>query len=270
MAQALSFYLQDLQSILHDYNFAFYTRNQQIRWINEARRDCARLTACIQRFCSGWSAFGASAQAGNMIAGGIQPGALPGAVPLAQNTLGPLLTAQNGLQTIVGLERYPYQGFINPFVAAQHAGIKGVIDVVQFNLNWGGNFKPALIWWPFDDLQAYCRSYANQTTSYPSVWSVFNDGERGEIWVFPVPSQPNEMELYATCVPSDLYSDDDFDAIPEELHSAIKFKAAQLSFLQSQRYAQADAMEQMYMTSCGISTVARDRGKTSSYYSRVL
>lgn len=267
---SLSFYTQDTRAFLRDQAALFTSQNQLTRWINEARRDLAKRTGCIRRLITGQSAFGASAQPGYMLPGGIQPGALPGAFPGSANPVSGYGAAQNAMTTIVGVERYPYQGFFNPIATAQYAGIKGVIDTIACSVNWGGNFRPTLTWMPWDDLQAYCRSYANQTTSFPAVWSVYNDGEFGEIWLFPTPSQAGEIELDATCVPIDLYSDSDFDAVPEEMRNAIKYKAASLAFLGQMRYEQAQAMEQAFAAQIGIDVVAVDRGKTPNYYVRSI
>lgn len=264
----LQFYIQDTTALLHDQRMVFTPEAQLVRWINEARVLLAKETGCVRRLITGQSAFGASAQPGAIIAGAMQPGALPSALPSTSNPVFPLGTAQNTLQTIAGVERYPYQGFWNPFAQQQYAGIKGVLDVNNLSVSWGGNFRPSLTWMPWDDLQAYCRSYSNQTTAYPSVWSVYNDGEFGEIWLFPVPSQPNEIEADAYCVPADIYSDDDFDAIPSEMRDCIKYKAAALAFLAAQKFGQADMMEQRFAQTAGIDVVARDRGKTRNYYYR--
>ena len=262
----LSLYQQDTAAILHDQAFLFTSPAQLNRWINEARRQVAKRTGCVRRLITGQSAFGASAQPGHMIAGGIQPGALPNALPDTQNGVAALNTAANTMQTIVGVERYPYQGFFNPLLKAQYAGLRGVIDTIEVAINWGGNFRPSLTWMPWDDFQAYCRAYSNQTTSYPAVWSVFNDGEYGEIWLFPTPSQANEIEADVSCIPADLYSNDDFEALPEGVQDAVKYKAASLAFLVGQRYAQAEAMENMFASTLGIDMVAIDRGKTPNYY----
>jgi hypothetical protein len=78
---------------------------------------------------------------------------------------------------------------------------------------------------PWDEFQAYRRAYAVLNMSYPAVWSVFNDGPQGEIWMFPVPSQYNEIELDVTCQPVDLIDDSTFDAIPEGFQEALKYGA---------------------------------------------
>jgi hypothetical protein len=168
--------------------------------------------------------------------------------------------------TIVGVERYPYRGFFTPFLTAQYAGVNGIYDAITCAVNWGGVSRPVLDWMPWDDFQAYCRSYSVLTTAYPAVWSVFNDGPEGEIWLFPIPSQACEIELDVSASPSDLNSDDDFDAIPAGFQEGIKYKAAAIGFEMTGRYAQAQALEDRFADNLGIARVAVDRGKTPSYY----
>lgn len=258
----LSWYIADAQALLHDYGGLFTPQAQLVRWINSARLHCAQKTGCIRRHITGQSAFGASAQPGTFIPGGAQPGAVPGAFPagtIASAAIGPF-------QTIPGVERIPYRGFVNPYLQSQHAGVKGVLDVIELAINWGGSTRPALNWMPWDELQAYARAYANLVTSWPCYWSCLNDGEGGEIWVFPAPSEAGEIEIDAFCAPLDLYSDSDYDAIPDDFQSAIKFGAAELAFMSSQRYANAQYMAAMFDASLGVSSQARDSGKTPSYY----
>lgn len=260
----LSQTLHDTAELLNDQNYSFTSPANLTRWINTARRQAAYRTGCIRRLVSGQSAFGASAQPGFALAGAMQPGALPGAVPAGATTV--YGVSQNGCMTIPGVERYPYMGFFNPYLQQAYAGCNEVIDAIALSVNWGGVSRPTLDWQPWDDFQAYCRAYAVLNTSYPSVWSVFNDGPQGEIWMFPIPSQAGEIELDAICSPKDIYSDQDFDVIPHVFHEAIKYGAAALAFMTSQRYAQADIMEQRFAERLGVARVAVDRGKVPSYY----
>lgn len=261
----LGWYQNDTSALLHDQAYSFTSKDQLTRWINEARRQAAQRTGCIQRLVQGQSAFGASAQAGQMVPGGIQPGALPNSAPGAT-----VLATTNTFNTIVGVERYPYQGFVNPALKAQHAGINGAIDVVACSVCWGGgpggSPRPSLAWMPWEDLQAYARAYATLVTSYPCYWSTLSDGENGEIWLFPVPSQVMEIELQCFCVPSDLNSDSDYDAIPGGFSNAIKFGAASLAYMQSRRYGQAQIMMDMFTDRLGTGRVAADMGKTPNFY----
>ena len=286
----LSMYLNDTAALMNDSSFTFTSKPQMIRWINEARTECARRTGCVRRLITGQSAFGASTQPGFLIPGGAQPGSLPGAFPQSSSTtgltsdfnnnfsadftstnttsLGVVGAVQNPMMTIPGVERYPYAGFFNPQLRAQHAGTDRVMDTIACSVNWGGASRPTLDWMPWDDLQAYARAYAVLNESYPSVWSVYNDGPQGEIWMFPVPSQVGEIELDVFASPANLNTDSDYDVIPEGFSDAIKFGAAKLCYMSSNRFAQAQMMEDTFADSMGVARVSADRGKAPSYYFR--
>ncbi|MGA8499512.1 MAG: hypothetical protein WB764_28795 [Xanthobacteraceae bacterium] len=265
MPGELSAYIQDASALLHDYSLLFTPQNQLVRWINTTRRALAKRTGCIERLVTGQSAFGASAQPNIAVPGGMQPGALPGALPAGIVTG----AAVNALQTVPLQERYPFQGFFNPFVQQMYAGVEGVIDAQSITVNWGGAVRPALAWLPWEDFQAYARAYATLVTSYPYYWSVFNPGEFGEIWLFPAPSTTGDIEVSAYCVPKNLNTDADFEAIPPGFRDAIKFGAAALAFF-PYRKEEAKAMNDAYFDVIGVDTVARDRGKVPNFYSPVL
>lgn len=260
---SLSTLLNDTSVLLNDMNYSFQSKVQLTRWINSARSETARRTACIRRLITGQSAFGASAQPGQAIVGGMQPGALPDPMTAAASAAGAI---NNGCMTIPGVERYPYQGFFNVFLKAQYAGCEFILDTFTCAVNWGGTTRPVLNWMPWDNFQAYCRSYSVLNQSWPVAWSVFDDGPNGEIWLFPVPSQATEIELDVSVSPSGIYSDDDYDAIPHGFQEALKYGAAKLSYLSSSRYAQAQAMEDQFADSLGITRVSVDRGKVPAYY----
>ena len=285
---ALSDYVNDTKQVLSDTFGSFYSSTQLVRWINEARRQCAARTGCVRRLITGQSAYGASAQPGFLIVGGAQPGSLPGASPqiAAANSSGGDFnsdfnsdfsvggTSSSGaigavtgkLFTIPNVERYPYVGFFNPALRAQHAGCDKVTDSIALAVNWG-TIRPALTYMPWDDFQAYCRSYAVLNTSYPAVWSIDNDGPQGAIWLFPTPSQAGEMELDCFVLPKPLVSDNDFDVIPEgQFRDSIKYAAAALIYLSSKRYADAQIMESIFSASLGIARLSVDGGKAGNYY----
>jgi len=258
---SLTDYITDTQAILHDANSLFTSQNMLVRYINTARRQLAKRTGCIQRMITGQSAFGAGAQAGSMIPGGGQPGAVPGALPNAQGNT----TVSNTFNAIVGVERYPYQGFANGYLKDQHAGVKGVLDVLSVSVSWG-SVRPSLAWMPYIDLQAYARAYQVILESYPYFWSTLNDGENGEVWLFPVPSFPMEMEWQVYCVPSNIFSDDDYDAIPDGFKEAVKFYAAGLAYLSKQQFLNAQLMLNQFADTIGVDRASVDAGKTPSFY----
>jgi hypothetical protein len=294
---SLSQLLNDTSALLNDMNYSFISQNQLTRWINTSRRNAAKRTGCVRRLITGQSAFGASAQNNVAVPSAAQPGALPGGFsngtyPNGNTTYGDFNqdynqdynvnysyypnpppyysiaygAINNTCMTIPGVERYPYIGFFNNFLKAQYAGVDKVLDTIACAVNWGGTTRPNLDWMPWDEFQAYCRAYAVLNMSYPAVWSVFNDGPQGEIWMFPVPSQYNEIELDVTCQPLDLVDDTTFDAIPDGFQEALKYGAAAVAFESSGRFMQAQAMEDRFADSLGIARVAVDRGKSRTYY----
>jgi hypothetical protein len=262
----LSTYLNDAAVLLNDPNFSFTSKPQLTRWVNEGRKNLAKRTGCIRRLIVGQSAFGASSQPGTAVPNAMQPGMIPNPMP-AGTVYG--AASSNNMQTIPNVERYPFIGFFNPALQQQHAGCDMVIDVIALSVNWGGVERPSLDWMPWDELQAYARAYNVLNSSFPSVWSVYNDGPMGEVWIFPIPSQVGEIEADCFVTPKDLYSDDDFDAIPDGFREGIKFAAAELAFMASGRQAQAEIMRAQADSSIGVTRVAVDHGKTNSYYWKV-
>jgi hypothetical protein len=290
----LNNYLNDTSALMRDPNYSFNTQSQMIRWINQARRDLAERSGCIRRLVTGQSTFGSLAQPGYMVPGIAQPGMIvgggaaqsgagvstggdfsfdfssdfsrggPGGGGLAVNTV-----VQNTCMTVPGCERYPYQGFFNVFLQQQYAGCESILDTITCAVNWGGTNRPCLDWWPWDDFQAWPRAYAVLNTSYPAIWSIFNDGPFAEIFMFPIPSQAGEIELDVLALPLDLATDTDPDAIPSPFQRAVKFGAAKLAYLSSGRYAQAQLMEDEFASAAGIARVSVDRGKIPSYYWRM-
>jgi hypothetical protein len=256
----LNDYLLDVSALIRDQTFQFNSRNQIIRWINTVRYECALQTGCLAYLISGQSAWGASAQPGVAIPGGMQPGALPNAGPSINGA------ATNNLQTIPGVERYPYQGFFNPAARAQYAGIKGVVDTITCAVSWDGATKPTLNWMPWEDFQAYCRSITTLNSAYPSVWSVMNDGENGEIYMFPPPTSAGDIEIYASCVPLDLETNDDYEAIPASFAKSVKHGTTALVHMTRGRLAAAQFYEQMSGLKLLTARTAVDRGKSPSFY----
>lgn len=252
MAQELGQYLLDASALLRDSNNLFTSTAQLTRWINQARREAAKFTGCIRALIAGTSPAGNSAQAGLLIAGAGVAG----------------LDPQTSFATIPGVEMYPYD-YANPYLRAQNAGIKAIIDVLDVSVSWGST-RPTLNWMPWGDLQAYARSYNQGVTSYPFAWACQGDGTRGKVFLFPVPSVGGaivgEMEWDVICIPNDLYTNDDYDAIPESFQDAIKFRAAALALTASFRFTEAQVHTSMFLEELGVDRASAKRGAVQNYY----
>lgn len=256
----LSDYLTDVSLLLRDSNYLFNSQTTLTRYINKARDQVAKQTGCLCTVVAGQAPFGNTASPGSLVPGAGQPGS-----PSYQK-----------FTTITGVEKYSFS-YAKPFLLANNAGLRDIIDIVSVSVCWGGN-TPSLNWMPWEDLQAYARSYSVGVTSYPFLWSTLGSGTKGQVWLFPIPQETaffstanaaapaGEMEWQVTCLPSYIYDSSDYEVIPEPFTDAIKYYAAGLAFLGSQRFAMAATMKALFNESLGIDNVASDRGKTDSFY----
>ena len=137
-------------------------------------------------------------------------------------------------QTIADVELYPYDYGEQAFMLANNPGLKGIVEVKNVAISWG-SFRPVMRWKPWQDMQAYCRAYNIGVYNYPLVWSDTGDGLRGKVWLWPPPSvtgvatqlaSQGEMEWLVSAVPADLYTANDYEAIPEPYQYTVKYAAA--------------------------------------------
>lgn len=253
----LSEYLIDTSQLLRDTNFMLTSETQLIRWINAARNQTALKTGCIEALVAGNCPSGVSAVPGQAVVGAACPG---------NNTV-------QSFQTIINTERYPYS-YATPFLQANNPGVKAFVEVKQVAISWG-SYRPAMGFVPFQDFQAYLRAASINVFNFPVIWTTTGDGLRGEVWVYPPPSvsgvsstqnSTGEMEWYGACVPLPIYSNADFEAIPEPYTGTIKYKAASYAMLGAQRYGTAQIYSDLWADELGIDRESVDRGQISNYY----
>lgn len=253
MGQQLGWYITDTRAILNDRLGMFTDRDQLIRWINQGRRQVAKVTGCLSVLVPGNAPLGSVSNPGTGSPGGMVAGADPGS------------DSATGFFTIPNVEKYPF-AFANDYLRQYNAGFDIVHDVEQIAVAWSSTFRPALNWCSWDDMQAYLRGATNFMYSYPSVWSTLGDGETGNVFLYPPPSLATEMEWLVRALPTYIYTDDDYDAIPDPFNDAVKYWAARMSYLSSQRWMQADGMEAAFYRHLGIDRPAVDGSKSSQYY----
>ena len=247
---SLQDYQIDTAALLHDQSNLYTGLFQLNRWINSARAQVAQDTGCLRALVSGQAPFGTIAQAGTAVPGGAIPGQPP----------------TNGFNTIAGQEVYSY-ALANQYVAQQNRGYGEVIDVFGVAVSWGGSIRPVQNWMPWDELQAYARSYNVGVFSYPFVWSDTGTGSNGQIWLWPAPSNVNEMEWDCFCIPAPLYSNDDFEALPTTHQRAVNYWAASLGKMASNQYEAAAQLKQEYYRKIGTVNASKARARVPDYYS---
>lgn len=249
MGQQLSTYAADTRRLINDRLSMFVSATDMTSYINQARRQVAKYSHCLMILVPGQSPQGIGAVPGTLVPGGAVPGADP----------------NGGFYTIAGQEQYAY-AYANQYLQASNTGVASVLDVVQVAVSWATAMRPALDWLPWDDFQAYLRSYQSLMQSYPAVWTTLDRGSNSAVFLFPTPSVATEMEWLCACTPSDIYSNDDYDALPSPFDSGVKYYAAALAYLGSQRPGQASLMFNMFADHIGVDRASVDFGKTSSYY----
>lgn len=250
---ALQNYIEELRDLLRDANGQFYSTTSLTRYINGARTQIAKITGCIRVLVPGSAPYGNQALSGEAVSGGAMSGALGSSND--QTSL---------FNCVPGQEMYPFSG-VNPLVKQLYGGVKGIVAVNDVAVSWGG-IRPSLAFIPWSELQAYARSYNVGVSSYPFYWSVMNDGEAGQVWLFPFPSAIAEMEWDCNCVPMPLYSDADVEALPSPWKDGVKYWAARLAYLSSNRFGMAQLMKEEFKEHIGIDRVSVDPGKTPDYY----
>ncbi len=246
----LSKYLYEFRDLIRDPQGLYVPETSAVQYINEARSTTSLLTGCCRRLIVGQPEFGGVSTPDVAVPGGARPNSNPG----------------SQFSTIQGQERYPYIGFANEYLNEQYPGMRGICDVVSVTVSWGGAVRPSLDWMPYEDFQAYCRSNQILVTNYPIVWTVYNDGEQGEVWMFPVPQDANEMEWDTLCTAGAIWTDSDYDAIPQPFQNGVKYYAAMRAYESQGRFGAAQLMRAQFEDSNGMRRGAVDRGKVPSRY----
>lgn len=257
MAYTLSLYQEDARELLRDGLGIFTSTSRLNRWINQGRRQIARRTGCIRLLVNGKSQYGGSAMPGFFTPGGAIPGSLPDPDPGSGST--------NLFMTIPGQEAYPF-GFANSFMREEYSGADEIIDIIDLSIAWGSSsYRPVLNWCPWEEMQAYMRSWAVLNSAFPLWWSTQGDGNNQVVYLWPPPVQAMEMEWDVLAVPKYLYKDGDYELIPDGFASAVQWYAAGMSYINS-RPAQAMIMFDNFADRLGVARFSSDYGKIMSMY----
>lgn len=153
-------------------------------------------------------------------------------------------------RTIPNQEQYKFNEWTA--LAQQEPGIKEVLAVRSLAIAIGpgeGAWKPMwnrVVW---SDWQArfgiWNRAWLG-TISYPGYYAQYGFGSGGSIFLAPIPSQIQPMELDCSCLPLPLENDDDPEQIPDPWVDAVSYYAAWLCLIQQQRREDAQAMLQVF------------------------
>jgi hypothetical protein len=82
--------------------------------------------------------------------------------------------------------------------------------------------------------------------SEPGWYSQYGEGERGSLYLAPIPSMAMPFEVDLTLIPFPLLTDKDVEPIPYPWTDAVSYWAAVMCLLQQQRREDAQAMAQLF------------------------
>lgn len=142
--------------------------------------------------------------------------------------------------TVADQQEYPFSAiplFRNP-------GVRAVVAIRNIVVIWT-NLRYPTFGVSYTRFQARYNPYSRGTFLYaPIIRCQRGEGEDGSIMFSPVPNQVYPLEADCNCVPIDLATDQDFDAIPAPWDQAPPFWAAWLALQErtddkAERIAQA-------------------------------
>lgn len=247
----LSTYQRDVARLLRDRSNILWPLDELTDYINQGRNDVARITGCINHLIAGNAPWGGGATPGLLIPGGGTPGADD--------------TSVTTFSTLPQVEKYHFD-YAKPFLQAQFSGVESVICLNDVSVSWGAAARPTMEWCDFGELQALARIYSAGMFTYPFKAALQGDGVNQILFLFPVPGQALEMEWDVACLPKSLYSDNEYDALPDPYSAAAKFFAAKYAFMASQRFGSASLMEEQGHQHLGIDRAASARDRVPTYY----
>jgi len=211
----LAQYVTDVRNLLNDNQGQFFTEPTVNNYVNRARRRVASVSGCIR----------------------VMP---------------------PGTYTIPNQEVYPFAGW-TALAQAACVGVQSILAcrslTVGIGGSWqgntvrGGSWKPAWRRIPFTDFQARFRIYGGTfvgTFSEPGWFSQYGLGQSASLYLSPIPTVRNPMEVDLTCVPSPLLTDSDPEPIPYPWVDAVVYWAATLCLMGQQRREDAQAMAALF------------------------
>jgi hypothetical protein len=145
-------------------------------------------------------------------------------------------------QVLPGREVYQFSEFdlsVFPGVASIYA----IRSVSILFAQW--RYSVAI--YSFSEYQAKIRSFASGSFQWiPTYGTQFGRGSGGSLYLYPLPSQPYQMEIDCSCLPQDLLTNLSVEAIPDPWTDAVPYWMAYMAYLEGQNHNSARLMQQLF------------------------
>ena len=163
----------------------------------------------------------------------------------------------------VGREVYPFSGI---YLGAS-PGVKSVFAIRSVSVVYA-NYRYGLPVYSFSVYQQQVRQYPYQFQYVPSFCSQFGQGAAGSLYMYPLPSETYQYEVDCYCLPTDLKTNQDYEAIPDPWTDAISYFATHLAYLELQNYNAAALYLKLYNDQLLIYSQSSRIGRVVNPYGR--
>lgn len=128
------------------------------------------------------------------------------------------------------------------------------------------NYRYSLPCYSFSTYQAIIRQYPLQYSYVPTMCAQFGQGVNGSLYFYPLPSQVYQFELDCICLPIDLQTEQDYEAIPLPWTDAVVWLAASFVYNSLQNPNLGRYYNDMYMNYLRIHSASARPGRRTNPY----
>lgn len=174
-------------------------------------------------------------------------------------------TLGNLNQTVAGQEVYPFSAIpLDNFPL-----VDSILSVRSVSIIYA-DYRYSLAQYAFSTYQAMVRQYPFQYQYVPTFCSQFGQGTAGSLYLYPLPSQPYQMEWDCTCLPADLSLDDGnaIDVIPQPWSDAVPYFMAHLAYMELQNLNSARFYQDQFDQFMHRYRAAATPGRAANQYGR--
>lgn len=150
-----------------------------------------------------------------------------------------VLLPKSSVSTVANQEKYLFSSFASSVTA--NPGVNSIQAILSVAVS-RGTTTPVLEQVPWYQMQAIGRAYSSSYTGYPAQWAQYGYGSSGSFYLWPVPSDAYGMDIDAYCLPNDLATDADVEAIPYPWTEAVQYYAAHICLLNAKLIEEAKMM----------------------------
>ena len=146
-------------------------------------------------------------------------------------------------------------------------GIDSIFAVKSVSIIYA-NYRYSLPCYSMTEYQSSIRQYPRAYLYVPTMCAQYSQGNQGSIYMYPIPSQPFQMEWDALCIPASLVTDNDYEAIPAPWTDAIPMGAAMFAFAELQNYSASNFWKDRFEEYCHKYSIYARPGRLINPYGR--